>query len=227
MTVVRSLPVPARPIATEGWSPGLPVPTTVWCLDPISREGVLSQLRGRPEVRVLPEARREAARVAVAVADQVDEVTSTALRDLREAVGRLVLVCAVVDDAVLVAAAEAGVLGLLRRSDATPEMLAHAVERVAAGHGELPADLVGRLMEQVGRLQRQVLAPRGLTFSGLSPREAQVVHLCADGHDTATIARRLCYSERTVKNVLHDLTVRLQLRNRTHLVAHALREGLI
>ena len=38
---------------------------------------------------------------------------------------------------------------------------------------------------------------------------------------------RVAYSERTVKNVLHDLTTRLQLRNRTHAVAYAVREGLI
>ena len=30
-----------------------------------------------------------------------------------------------------------------------------------------------------------------------------------------------------MKNVLHDLTTRLQLKNRTHAVAYAMREGLI
>ena len=41
------------------------------------------------------------------------------------------------------------------------------------------------------------------------------------------IARRLCYSDRTVKNIIHDVVTRLQLRNRSHAVAYALREGLI
>jgi DNA-binding NarL/FixJ family response regulator len=72
-----------------------------------------------------------------------------------------------------------------------------------------------------------VLAPRGLTFAGLTPRETEVLRLVADGFDTAEIAGRMCYSERTVKNVLHDLTTRLQLRNRSHAVAYAVREGLI
>ena len=76
----------------------------------------------------------------------------------------------------------------------------------------MPPDLLGRLLEQVGRLQRQVLAPRGLTFSGLTPRETEVLRLVADGHDTVRDRREVCYSERTVKNVLHDLTTRLQLR---------------
>jgi DNA-binding NarL/FixJ family response regulator len=101
------------------------------------------------------------------------------------------------------------------------------VVRVAAGDGEVPADLLGRLLGHVGRLQRQVLSPRGIAFTGLTDRETQVLRLVADGCDTAEIARRLCYSERTVKNCLHDVTTRLQLRNRSHAVAYAVREGLI
>ncbi len=53
------------------------------------------------------------------------------------------------------------------------------------------------------------------------------MRLVADGHDTSEIAAQLCYSERTVKNVLHDLNTRLQLKNRSHAVAYAVREGLI
>jgi len=126
-----------------------------------------------------------------------------------------------------VAAAEVGVRGLLRRSEATCDALVRTIVRVAAGEGDVPADLLGRLLEQVGRLQRQVLAPRGLAFTGLTPRETEVLRLVAEGHDTSEIAARMCYSERTVKNVLHDLTTRLQLKNRTHAVAYAMREGLI
>jgi DNA-binding NarL/FixJ family response regulator len=76
-------------------------------------------------------------------------------------------------------------------------------------------------------LQREVLAPRGLTFSGLSERETQVLSMVANGDDTAAIARTLAFSERTVKSVIHDLMSRLQLRNRSHAVAYAVREGLI
>jgi DNA-binding NarL/FixJ family response regulator len=37
----------------------------------------------------------------------------------------------------------------------------------------------------------------------------------------------MAYSERTVKNVLHEITQRLGLRNRTHAVAYAMRHGLL
>jgi DNA-binding NarL/FixJ family response regulator len=55
----------------------------------------------------------------------------------------------------------------------------------------------------------------------------EVLRLVADGLDTSEIARQLAYSERTVKNVLHDVTSRLQLRNRSQAVAYALRQGFI
>jgi DNA-binding NarL/FixJ family response regulator len=72
-----------------------------------------------------------------------------------------------------------------------------------------------------------VLAPRGLTFSGLTEREVKVLRLLADGMDTTEVGRQLFLSERTVKNVVHDIMSRLNLRNRTHAVAYALRQGLI
>jgi DNA-binding NarL/FixJ family response regulator len=202
------------------------VPTYVHARDPISQAGVVAQLRMRPEIRVVDTAAE--ADVAVMIADTVDESTTRDLRAMRkDGRPRLMLVATSVDDAALVAAAEAGVAGLLRRSDASAAMLVKTICKVSSGEGEVPPDLLGRLLEQVGRLQRQVLAPRGLTFTGLTPRETQVLRLVADGFDTGEIALRMCYSERTVKNVLHDLTTRLQLRNRTHAVAYAVREGLI
>jgi DNA-binding NarL/FixJ family response regulator len=200
--------------------------TYVHARDPISQAGVVAQLRMRPEIRVVETAPQSA--VAVMIADTVDEATTRELRAMRkDGQPRLMLVATTVDDAALVAAAEAGVAGLLRRCDASADMLVRTIVKVASGEGEVPPDLLGRLLEQVGRLQRQVLAPRGLTFTGLTPRETEVLRLVADGLDTGEIALRMCYSERTVKNVLHDLTTRLQLRNRTHAVAYAVREGLI
>ena len=62
---------------------------------------------------------------------------------------------------------------------------------------------------------------------GLRSREIAVLRLVAEGYDTGEIARELCYSERTIKKVLHDMTMRLNLRNRSHAVAYALRGGFI
>lgn len=196
--------------------------------DPILKAGVVSHLRPRPEVKVLTETEKEGAEVTVVVVDRVDDQTMTLLKRLqRSSETRLVLVAGQLADGDVVAAAEAGVVALLRRHEATADRLVTAITGAACNEGTVPADLLGQLLGQVGALQRGVLAPRGLAFNGLATREIEVLRLVADGCDTAEIAGRLAYSERTVKNVLHDITSRLQLRNRSHAVAFAMRHGLI
>ena len=196
--------------------------------DPILRAGVTSHLRPRPEVRVLTDEEREQACVTVVAVDRVDEETLTLLHRLqRGGTTRTVLVAGSLDDGELVSAVEAGAVGLMRRNETTADRLVATIVAAAANDGTVPPDLLGRLLTQVGALQRGVLAPRGLSFTGLASREIEVLRLVADGCDTSEIADQLAYSERTVKNVLHDVTTRLQLRNRSHAVAYALREGLI
>jgi DNA-binding NarL/FixJ family response regulator len=58
-------------------------------------------------------------------------------------------------------------------------------------------------------------------------RELQVLSLLAEGFSTREVAARMAYSERTIKNVLQEFTTRLNLRNRTQAVAHAVRHGWI
>ena len=65
------------------------------------------------------------------------------------------------------------------------------------------------------------------TVAGWSAREIEVLRLLANGLSTREVARRLAYSERTIKNVVYDLTARHGLRNRTHAVAVAVRAGLV
>ncbi len=201
------------------------VPICVFADDPVSQAGMMSSFRPRPEVTVLESS--DGAVVAVVVADTVDENTLQTLRSLQRRQCRALLVVRTIDDTALAAAVEAGLAGLLRRADATPERLTQAVCSVARGDGTVPPDLLGRLLAQVGRVQRQVLRPRGFALTGLSQREIEILRLIADGMDTAEIATTLSYSERTVKNALHDVTSRLQLRNRSHAVAYALKQGII
>ena len=200
----------------------------VYARDPISQAGLSGQLRARPEIRLVGDAEIDSAAVALLLADEVDDELVRAIKAVqRNGCPRVVLVVTRLDDAALLASIEAGASGMLRRSEAHPEALVAAIRNAANGDGTVPPDLLGRLLNQVGRLQRQVLSPRGLTFTGLTEREIDVLKLLADGMDTAEVATRLCYSERTVKNVVQDITRRHNLRNRTHAVAYALRQGLI
>src|SRR5881398_215200 len=196
--------------------------------DPVSRAGIASQLRANHGLEIVDERQLDAGAVALVVADQMDEEAAQTIRALkRRGLERVVLVVTRVDDTGLLSALEAGARGVLRRNQATPENLFEAIRAAAGGEGALSPDLLGRLLDQVGRLQRQVLNPRGLSFAVLTDREIKVLKLLADGQDTAEVGRRLFYSERTVKNIVHDVTSRLNLRNRTQAVAYALRQGLI
>jgi DNA-binding NarL/FixJ family response regulator len=53
-------------------------------------------------------------------------------------------------------------------------------------------------------------------FGGLSDRERQVLHLIAEGHTDAEIARQLCISVNTVQNHVKSILRKLEARNRTH-----------
>ena len=203
-----------------------PIRIRVHASDRLSEVGVTAELKEWPDVRVVGDA--DDADVAVVVADDIDENAVRMLRAAQRADGdRAGLVATRIDDRGLLEAVEAGACGLVRRSDANGQALVAAVRTAARGDGSLPSDLLGRLLMQVGKLQRQVLTPHGLSFGGLSNREIAVLRLVAEGLDTREIAQRLSYSERTIKNVIHDVTTRLQLRNRSQAVAYALREGLI
>ena len=208
------------------------IPVAVTTADPVSRAGIASQLRGSQLIEVVDESRLDvdvrAEAVALVVAEQWEEDTARTIRSLRQrGLERVVLLVSRLDDKGLLAAVEAGACGILRRQQATSTNLVAAIRSAAAGEGTLPPDLLGRLLDQVGRLQRQVLKPRGLTIGGLTEREIEVLKLLADGLDTAEVGQRLFLSDRTVKTIVHDVTSRLELRNRTHAVAHAIRLGLI
>lgn len=216
----------SRPSPVDTTAP--PLPVLIAAEDPLSRAGIESQLRGEASIHLVPDSTPGVASAAIVVAEAVDGDVVTLLRGLRrEGVDKTVLVVTRLDDAGMLLAVENGVSGLLRRTEANTRSLVQTLHSVASGDGALPGDLLGRFMDQVGRLQRRVLAPRGLTFTGLTEREVAVLTLLAEGHDTAEVGRRLYYSERTVKNIVHDVTSRFDLRNRTHAVAFAIREGYI
>ncbi|RKS77606.1 DNA-binding NarL/FixJ family response regulator [Motilibacter peucedani] len=212
------------------------IPVRVQGRDPIIEAGVASSLRPCPEIRVVGADDPDTARVAVVVVDAVDDEALRLLRLARRGgTARAVLVAGRLDEGTVSTAVESGALGLVRRSEATPARLLRVIKAADVGQGSVPPDLLGRLLQRAGERSvpsQRSAAPAGGPVLGavggvLADREVEVLRLVADGYDTAEIARTMSYSERTIKNVLHDVMSRLQLRNRSHAVAYALRQGLI
>jgi DNA-binding NarL/FixJ family response regulator len=201
----------------------------VCATDPILRGGIVLALRGRPEVQLVDDAQAEPGRtVVLAVGDRFDERITALLRHVRgRGYRRIVLVAGDLDDNEALAAVRAGVRAVARRGEIDADALARLVNSARAGEGSMPPDLLGRLLDRMGRPQSTPPEPRGQRSSGVSARETDVLRLIAQGLSTREVAKTLCYSERTVKSLLHDVTVRFELRNRSHAVAFAVREGLI
>jgi DNA-binding NarL/FixJ family response regulator len=155
-----------------------PIRIVVYASDPISQAGMEAQLRGRPEIDLLEESAVDSAVVAVVTADGIDDRTVRVVRALqRNGRPKVVLVVSELEERDVTIAVEAGAVGLLRRSAATTEQLVAAIRGAAVGDGMLPPDLLGRLLRQVQAVQATVLAPRGLTISGLTERELDVLRL--------------------------------------------------
>ncbi|MEV0327423.1 response regulator transcription factor [Micromonospora echinospora] len=196
--------------------------------DPFSYAGLDSFLRSCPAVELLPADARAGAQVLVFGCEQLTvDVVATLRRSAAQGGLPVVLVLREITESELLTAVDCRVVAVLPRAAVTAERLAHSVLAAANGGGVMPPNLVGELLKHIERLQREVLAPNGLNASGLTPREVDVLRLMADGFDTGEIAGKLCYSERTVKNVIYGVTHRLKLRNRSHAVAYALRAGMI
>jgi DNA-binding NarL/FixJ family response regulator len=140
-----------------------------------------------------------------------------------ETTGAHVVVCSshCTEDAVL-GALQAGAVGVLRKDTLTTDSLASAVRAVTSGSGVVTPELLRDLLDGLARDANGKPAAARLT-----DREQQVLALIAAGHPTREVALKLCYSERTVKNVLHDVVTKMGARSRSQAVAHAVREGLI
>jgi DNA-binding NarL/FixJ family response regulator len=196
----------------------------LFVLDPhtIYRRGLVACLESMPEVGSvahagsIPEARDD----ELAEADLVilDPVLGL---DIFEETGARVMVCTsdCTEESVL-AAIQAGAVGYLRKDTLTPEILGAAVAAAANGTGVMEHELLGTLL-------RGTAGAGDRTTTPLTEREQQVLSLIAAGHPTREVAEQLCYSERTVKNVLHDVVTKLNARSRSQAVAFAVREGLI
>ncbi|SDX19074.1 DNA-binding response regulator, NarL/FixJ family, contains REC and HTH domains [Saccharopolyspora shandongensis] len=204
------------------------VPVAVYAGDPILEFGVAQQLRPRPEVEVLRPSEQARAEVSLVVIDRLDDAAGQLLRRLqRTSSVRTGLIVSEFEQDALQTTIECGVAAVLRRSEADQDRMVGLITALVRGEGMLPGDMLGRLLDHVGKLQRSATAAVRPILSTLNTREVEVLRLIADGFDTREIAVKMSYSERTVKNILQEVTTRLQLRNRAHAVGYVMRHGLI
>ncbi|MCF2437254.1 DNA-binding response regulator [Streptomyces thinghirensis] len=208
-----------------------------WCRRPARPGGGvragLDQPRGRGQPVAPPPGDRSArespapARWPLLIEDALDEGALTRLRRIVRSEGaRAVLVVGAIRESELLDVVECGVGAIVWRHEATAHRLVQVVLGRVRGDGDLPADLLGRLISQVGTLHRGAAGRPGALAGSRTPRGGRP----ATGRRGPRHRRSPCklsYSNGPSRTSCTDSTTRLHLRNRAHAVAYALREGYI
>jgi DNA-binding NarL/FixJ family response regulator len=200
---------------------------------PMFRYGLRAALDGSAEVEVVGEASDGAGLLALVERARADVVLTdldmpgvdgyTAIRDLLARfpdLPVLVLTMHADDDAVL-GGLRAGARGYLLKGAERDEIV-RAILTVAGG-GAVYGAQVGR---RVTELLRQPREPTARPFPELTPREEDILALVAQGLGNHAIAGRLLLSEKTVRNNVSTILVKLQVPDRAAAVARARDAGI-
>lgn len=132
---------------------------------------------------------------------------------------KVVMLTADEDEAVLLAAVEAGCAGYVTKLSSVEDVEA-AVLAAHAGEVVMTPAMLGRLLPMVRR-QPQEPGPK------LSERELEVLGLLADGLSNAEIAERLFLSTHTVRNHVQAILIKLGAHSKLQAVSFAVRRGVI
>jgi DNA-binding NarL/FixJ family response regulator len=128
------------------------------------------------------------------------------------------------DDASVLGALRAGARGYLTK-DAGAEQIRAAVESVARGEAALDPAVQAHVVAAVAGGGEPVPGDPPALPDDLTPREAEVLALIADGLSNAEIAERLVVSPATVKSHVNHLFAKAGVRDRAQAVSYAYRNG--
>lgn len=133
---------------------------------------------------------------------------------------KVVMVTSFVDDAILLAAIDAGCSGFIPKQKPSAEVLA-AVKAAHEGEALISPSMLVRLLPRLRRSAPGTPAPT------LSARELEVLRLMAEGVGNKEIAKRLFVSVNTVRNHVQGILEKLEAHSKLEAVAVATRQGII
>lgn len=155
----------------------------------------------------------EATRPDIVLLDMATPESFDVVPDIREIADPPKIVALAVPNAEgdLLACAEAGIAGYVTRDDSLDTMI-DAIEAVARGELRCTPRLAAALFERVSALSSSTREP--MPEDRLTPREREIVGLIDDGYSNKAIALRLHIELPTVKNHVHNILEKLQVRGR-------------
>jgi DNA-binding NarL/FixJ family response regulator len=147
---------------------------------------------------------------------------------LRAALPEVAVVIMTIDptDAALLAAIEAGANGFIAKTDGIRSVAA-AVRRASTGEMLIEASTVARLLAVARDRERQQTGQVAALIQPLTGREAEVLHLMAQGLDTRGLADRLALSQTTVRTHVAAILAKLDAHSRLEAVVKAAQLGLL
>jgi DNA-binding NarL/FixJ family response regulator len=128
------------------------------------------------------------------------------------------------DDAHLFAALRAGARGYLVKGADGAEIV-RAVQSVAAGDAVYGGPVASRIVSFFAG--RPAESPTARAFPDLTPREQDVLELLSTGCRNHEVARRLGMSEKTVRNHVSSVLLKLQVPDRTAAALKAREAGVV
>jgi DNA-binding NarL/FixJ family response regulator len=161
-----------------------------------------------------------------------------ATRRLRERAPaiKVIVLTTYADDRSVIEALRAGARGYLTK-DAGAAEIRQALQQVVSGQAVIDPSVQHHLVDAIA-VAPAAAGPGGSTPAaaagqqapplpdGLTPREAEVLALIAEGLSNAEIATRLVVSEATVKSHVNHLLAKIGARDRAQAVGYAYRHGL-
>jgi DNA-binding NarL/FixJ family response regulator len=153
---------------------------------------------------------------------RVDGVAATRRLRERDPVMNVIALTTYDDEHSVMEALRAGARGYLTK-DAGAEEIRRALEAVVRGEAAIDPAVQHHLVDA---LATGPPATARTLPDGLTPREAEVLSLIAEGLSNAEIAHRLVVSEATVKSHINHLFTKIGARDRAQAVTYAYRHDL-
>ena len=122
----------------------------------------------------------------------------------------------------LFSAIESGATGYLLK-DMKVDDLIESIDLIGKGEVVVSSPLAERFVGKFTSMRRREAEGQG----GLTEREVEIIKLLATGATNKEIAGTLFISENTCKVHVKNMLEKLELRNRQHLAAYAVQEGLV
>ena len=224
------------PRSLVGWTPGCddgPMTTRVFLLDDheVVRRGVRDLLESEDDITVVGEAstgaeaidRIAVARPDVAVLDvQLEEGTGIEVaREIRSRHPeiRCLMLTSFADDEAMFDSIMAGASGYILKQVRGHDLI-EGVRKVGAGGSLLDPAMTNRVLERLRQGTQE-----DERIASLTPQERKILDLLAEGLTNRQIGDRLHLAEKTVKNYVSNVLMKLGMARRTEAAVYAARQA--